>query len=137
MKVQEFLNKIRNQKSRSAIDAVLVEVGNFYEINFSQYNVGLLYLAAVLKEKGFSVKCLANYDLFFLSIEKLAELFHRWRPAVVGFYTLSDTINQVRYMAHMIKKWAPGSKIVMGGPLATVMPEEFLKNRVFDYVIKG
>ncbi|MCL5036005.1 MAG: B12-binding domain-containing radical SAM protein [Chloroflexi bacterium] len=137
MRVQEFLSKIREQKGKPALDVALIEVGNFYEINFSQFNVGLLYMAAVLKEKGFSVKCIANYDLFSLPLEKLAELFYQWKPALIGFYTISDTLYQIRYLAGKIKEWSPGSKIVLGGPLATLKAGEFLKDPLFDFVIRG
>lgn len=119
------------------IDAVLIESGNFYEINFSQVNTGLIYLGTVLKEQGFRVNCITNYDLFTLAPEAIESMFRQWRPRLVSFYSISDNWFQIREMAGKIKAWLPESKIVLGGPLATVEGEKLLQEDCFDFAVKG
>ena len=119
------------------IDVVLVEVGNFYEIDFAQVNTGMIYLGTVLKNRGFRVNCVTNQDLFTLTPDAVELLFRQWNPRLVSFYLISDNLFQVRNLAAKIKQWLPACKIILGGPLATIQGEKLLEEESFDFAIKG
>ncbi len=88
--------------------------------------VGLATIASVLNKNGYKCdlwikpmtdsekKNLANYDL-------------------VGIGSLSNTINEAYNLSDYLRK--KGTKVVMGGPHVSFMPEEALNH--CDYVIKG
>ena len=136
MNSQETKNRKRRQRSRG-IDVMLIHVDSFYNTMFSYYNMGLLYIATYLKEQGFDVKCMGINDLFYLSHQQISSVFRNIKPAIVGFYTLSDNIYQVQNFAAEIKKWSPRTNIVVGGPLATSVGKDILKHYAIDMCIIG
>ncbi|MCD4785021.1 MAG: B12-binding domain-containing radical SAM protein [Candidatus Eremiobacteraeota bacterium] len=136
MKASDLL-KMRRKRRSSGVDVILIHVDSFYNTLYSYYNMGLLYIATQLKEEGYGVKCLGINDLMFLSYDEISGIIRRTRPSIVGFYTLSDNICQVRNFATQIKKLSPRSNIVVGGPLATSLGEKILEYPDFDMVVIG
>jgi anaerobic magnesium-protoporphyrin IX monomethyl ester cyclase len=137
MKINEILQALRSGKKIRALDVVLIELNTFYEINLATFNMGLLYIATLLKQRGFKVKCLGVGDLYFTSLAEIEKFFKTTSPALVGFYTISDNIHQVKDMATRIKAWLPETVVVVGGPLATVEGEKMLYDAPYDIVGLG
>jgi len=136
MKAGDVLETIM-RKRFSTVDVIFVHVDSFYNTLYSYYNMGLLYMATFLEKEGYRVKCLGVKDLMFLSYDEIAGLFRRTRPPIVGFYTLSDNIYQVRNFATRVKKWSPRSNVIVGGPLATSIGEKILDHPNFDIAVIG
>jgi radical SAM superfamily enzyme YgiQ (UPF0313 family) len=135
MKIKEMMDKAREK--HPPLDAVLVHVDSFYHLDFHSFNPGLLYIATCLREKGFNVKCLGLWDLCTLPPNELRRMFTISKPALTGFYTISDNIHQVKEMARRVKEWHPGTSIVVGGPLATSLGAKIMDWPHFDMSVIG
>ncbi len=127
----------RRRRRICEVDVMLIHVDSFYNTLYSYFNMGLLYIGTYLKEHGYNSECMGINDLMNLSHQNLGKIFRTTRPAIVGFYTLSDNINQVLNFASQIKKWSPRSNIVVGGPLATSIGADMLQYSQIDMCIVG
>lgn len=56
---------------------------------------------------------------------------------IVGFSVMSTMVEEVRSLSELVRRYAPMSKIVAGGPQATVDPEYFIKSGLADIAIVG
>ncbi|MFP4497153.1 MAG: B12-binding domain-containing radical SAM protein [Vulcanimicrobiota bacterium] len=135
MKVEDYIGRVRQKKVE--YDVILVHIDSFYNLDYAHFNMGLLYIATLLREKGYKVKCLGIHELFYLSLDRIRQIFTLGTPEMVGFYTLSDNIYQVQNFAKKVKQWVPGTKIVVGGPLATSWGVDTLKTHSFDICVVG
>ncbi len=137
MKIQQFLREITAKKREEMEDVLLIHVDSFYNLLYSFYNLGLLYMATSLRESGFKVRCISSGNIFFLNQHKMKSMTTKFSPRLVGLYVNSDNIHNVIHLATDIKNWVPGVRIVVGGPLATIMKEKLLEVPVFDFVVPG
>ncbi len=119
------------------LDVMLIHQESFYILDGYQVNLGVLSLATVLKQQNYSVRILSNIDLFLLRNIQLQYIFMGYKPAVVGFYTMTDNIHHVVKLAKRIKIWSPKSALVAGGPLASALGSTLGKSFPFDYILKG
>ncbi|MDQ7824772.1 MAG: radical SAM protein [Candidatus Eremiobacteraeota bacterium] len=137
MKIKEFLHELIEKKKEEAEEILLIHVDSFYNLLYSFYNLGLLSIGTLLKAKGFSVRCITSGNLFFISSYKLRAMIQKFSPRLVGFYVNSDNIHNVTHFSRDIKSWVPGVRIVVGGPLATVLGEKILEDTPFDFAVSG
>ncbi|MFH1776648.1 MAG: radical SAM protein [Candidatus Omnitrophota bacterium] len=94
--------------------------------------LGLAYLAAVLERNGSRVEIIdANVEN--LSPKQVAEYVMEINPAFIGI-SLMTTAHS--YGIDIVKQLPESIMKIAGGPHATALPEEFLKNG-FDIVIRG
>lgn len=140
MKVGDLLAGLKayRAKLRERTDAVLIQVESFYESEYSFYNLGLLSIGTYLKHFGFSVQCVSACHLFFMNREMRQTMFENYMAKLSGFYVNSDNIGTVVHFAKELKSWVPDTKIVLGGPLVTIMGAEILNlSDVFDFAVPG
>ena len=97
-------------------DIFLIQLESAVLLTSSIYNLGLLSIASVLQNSGYSVKALMTQNFRDLSYSERINLFKESAPSIVGFNINSDNINNVAYMAEEIKKVLPSVYIVVGGP---------------------
>ncbi|MFW9810371.1 MAG: B12-binding domain-containing radical SAM protein [Candidatus Thorarchaeota archaeon] len=90
--------------------------------------LGLGYLASVLREKDISVKIL---DGTFSSREQAISAIHRLKPRILGIYSMVTINHHAISIARECRMDV--ELIVAGGPLPSLVPEEFLD--VFDLVV--
>lgn len=123
-----------------------------YKKQFFAAPLGLAYLAAYLREKGFSVglidaiaegsddiEPLAN-GIFKcgLSNENLKARIHQFNPDVIGISCMfTPRFNNVAEIARMVKDIDSRIKVVVGGIHVSACPEESLKERAIDFVVLG
>lgn len=119
------------------LDVMLIHQEGFYVIDGYKVNLGILSLGASLQKQGFSVRVMSNTDLYLLSNEQQKTIFRALKPAIVGFYTMTDTIQHVVRLAKRLRSWSPASKIVAGGPLASAIGDKIASYFPFDYIVKG
>lgn len=96
--------------------------------------LGLGYLAAMLRERGFKVKIVDDL------VEKLSfsELLNRIKDAtIVGITSTTPTFSAALRYACAIKRRLPHTFIVLGGVHVTFMPYQALKNTCVDAVCIG
>ncbi len=101
------------------------------------FPIGLGIIASVLKEKGWNYTVCDTYidgttDVFLRRVEK-------GQPDVVllsgflGNYSYSFCID----IAKKIKELSRNTLVIMGGPMATTIPELLILNAPIDFVVKG
>ena len=84
--------------------------------------VGLGYLGASIRQAGHEVRVLDNRlrhqgeEVFFGTLDE-------WQPDVVGFSAFSYEVGAVHRLAGEVRRKAPGTPILVGGPLASADPE--------------
>jgi anaerobic magnesium-protoporphyrin IX monomethyl ester cyclase len=97
--------------------------------------LGLGYLAAMLKNKGFEAKII---DLNVESSVALEESLSRERPEVVGVSSAIGNARQALAVVSKVKTHFPECFVVVGGPYASMMGEAMLvRHREIDAVVVG
>jgi anaerobic magnesium-protoporphyrin IX monomethyl ester cyclase len=98
--------------------------------------LNLLYLAGAL-ESSMSVQIIDD-DLMKMGIEKVSELASKIDPSVVGFTATTSNIKTALKYVESLKEVLPNSLSVIGGPHATFVPTETLKESpLLDVVVIG
>ena len=97
--------------------------------------LGLAYIAAVLEKQNYEVKLLDLIVLPLSNGEFLEEL-ERFNPDIVGFTSVTSTIRSAYRLAALVKEKNPETVTIIGGPHATAMPDECLRESI-DFVVKG
>jgi radical SAM superfamily enzyme YgiQ (UPF0313 family) len=98
--------------------------------------VGLGYLGSSIRAAGHNVRCLDN-RLPHQDEKAMWKMIDEWKPHVVGFSAFSYDIEAVRRVATEIKKRAPGTTVVAGGPLASSDPEGAVCEGLVDVAVQG
>lgn len=96
--------------------------------------LGMAYLASVLRKEH-------EVDIVDCSIDGFRGLERRLNniePDVVGVTAMTPNMQEAVETIKFIKRTSPGSRIIMGGPHVTVVPQETLKNiNEVDVVVRG
>jgi anaerobic magnesium-protoporphyrin IX monomethyl ester cyclase len=92
--------------------------------------LGLGYIAATLKKRGFSIDLV---DCTFLKKNEAIEKIKRSCPHIIGIYSMFSMKKTSLEMAHLLR--GSCDLLVAGGPLPSLNPREFLG--VFDVVVIG
>ncbi|MBS5842949.1 MAG: B12-binding domain-containing radical SAM protein [Clostridiales bacterium] len=113
-------------------------------------NLGIEYLSAVLKEKGYDTYLLFDPQLFedlFLNVKFLGKIFSyrkeiinrikEDKPDVVAFSVVSDNFGWACSYADEIKRQNPNISIVFGGPHVTAAARNVLSNWFIDFIVVG
>ncbi|MHA2068652.1 MAG: B12-binding domain-containing radical SAM protein, partial [Candidatus Thorarchaeota archaeon] len=114
-----------------ALDVLLVYPYFNNELDKSVFRyppLGLGYLASVLRGAGVSVKIL---DGTFSSPGQTLEAIQRLRPRILGIYSMITINHNAIWLAQASREFA--ELIVAGGPLPSLVPDEFLDT--FDAVV--
>jgi anaerobic magnesium-protoporphyrin IX monomethyl ester cyclase len=112
-------------------------INPFQKTRYPQPPLGLAMLAAVLEPKGHSVTIL---DLTCQNLPEIdaAQIIDKEKPDVVGITAMTSTINSALKIATTIKQTDQTIIVVLGGPHASILPEETLmENPAIDFVVRG
>ena len=97
--------------------------------------LGLLYLAAALREAGHQVRL---YDAFDEpGVARYEDLLRSFRPDVVGLSALTWEARAMARLAASARRLLPGVPVVVGGPHATAYPERCLAVPEVDLAVAG
>jgi anaerobic magnesium-protoporphyrin IX monomethyl ester cyclase len=123
--------------------------------------LGVGYLAAVLKKNGIETdiynadyekstyfeqsdyqKNVGHYaeiqrDLRHPLWQELRRVVSSFGPTVVGINATTPKIVSAINVATICKELDPGVRVVIGGPHASCLPEEILRNACVDFVVRG
>ncbi|MEJ5376920.1 MAG: radical SAM protein [bacterium] len=89
--------------------------------------ISLGYLASVLGREGHRVKLLNIGESTELSVAGLQSLLAEFKPGLVGMAAYQRNMLLLKGLCRLIKETEPGTRIILGGPQATFMPSEALK----------
>jgi|GEM_PF-1094247 len=98
--------------------------------------LGILYLAAVLEQKGHQVKIFDN-ALLEQSNNASADSILEYKPAVVGFSTTFKNLCNGRETAKLIKKSNHNIKVIFGGPEVIHYSADLVAHPFIDMVVLG
>jgi len=92
--------------------------------------LGLAYLGAYIRKKGFKVDILDQ-----LNEEEILKNIKETRPKIIGITAVSENYYRVKNLGEKIKKISD-SLLIIGGVHITTSPDSF-ENSPFDLAIKG
>jgi len=96
--------------------------------------LGLTYIAAILEQKDLNVEII---DLNAKQSEK-GNLERRVEKAsIVGIGGMITEYQEILRLVNVVKKANGEARVVLGGPLATTLPQELLKASQADFVVVG
>jgi len=98
--------------------------------------LGLCYIAAVARDAGHDVRIL-DMRLPEQGEPAFDNLLSAWQPDVVGFSVFSYEADAYQKLARKVRAALPGSRIVVGGPLASADPDTALSAGLADLAILG
>ena len=94
--------------------------------------LGLLYLSAVARGCGFETRV---YDLDLYSREAFIEECIKLEPDYIGFTSVTTNCREIRRIINELRRAGVKSRIIVGGPHATLVPEDF--EGYADYIVVG
>jgi len=98
--------------------------------------IGLGYLVSVLREGGYDARIL-DAQLQSFDAEKTLEKIKKIKPDVLGISVLTSNYPGAKKIANETKKSLPDTKIVLGGPHPSALPEAVLSEISADFLIRG
>lgn len=112
-----------------------IKGGNLYVAPFEP-PLGLAYLSAFLKERGFGVRLLDMQGLLMDSRE-LVRNIEAYGPDLIGITAMTPTVPEALRVAELARVAAPGARVVLGGVHPTLDPAGVLTSEHVDFVIRG
>lgn len=98
--------------------------------------LGIGYIAALLEQKGFTVK-IVDCPPLSLAHDDLRKNLAIEKPQIVGFTATTISIDSAIKAARNARDVLPDSLIVIGGPHVTALPEETMGAGAFDVAVLG
>lgn len=95
--------------------------------------LGLAYIAAVLEKRGYTVSII-DMQAKQVTREDLARILLDEKPQLIGLTTMVASYMNALRISRFIKEFLPAVKIVVGGPQASFLPEETLREPAVDAV---
>ena len=100
-------------------------------------SLGLAAISAYCRGENISCQII-DLRLPHRTVEDVVDCLKRRKPILVGITAFTDDIVCAGKLASFIKRSFPEQKIAVGGPHATCLPEQTLKEfSAFDFVIVG
>lgn len=104
------------------------------EATMVQPPLGLAYIAAILRKNNIDVKIL-DLAALNLSNQQAKKIIEKSNPDIIGITAATNTIEEAY---DLINKLEINSKIVVGGPHTSILPERTLKEcSRLDITVKG
>lgn len=111
--------------------------GDLAGVGSSEPSVGLCYLAATTRQKGFKTEIIDALALN-MNCERLAEEILDRMPKYVGISSVTISIYDAGYLAKLVKVRNKDIKIIIGGSHITAVPKETMeKFPEFDIGVLG
>ncbi len=99
--------------------------------------VGVMLLAALTRERGYKTELIDSVALR-LNAQDVINRLMEINPDYIGMTASTQTISQAAKMTELIKASLPGSKIIIGGPHVSAVPDKTLeKYSYFDIGVIG
>ncbi len=104
--------------------------------------LGLAFLAAYVRQKGYSVRIL-DCNIHCPSLKEVRIFFEKTfvpefkNIRIIGLTVITPTVKKAYKIAEICKEFYPDSIIVFGGTHATFLADEVIDNKVVDIVVAG
>ncbi|MFH1229781.1 MAG: radical SAM protein [Candidatus Aenigmatarchaeota archaeon] len=110
--------------------------GKVKDVSLMEPPLGICYLAATLEKEGYEVKII-DAEAERLATDALVKKVEELKPGVIGLTCTTPMVASVKRTSEALKKALPDSKIVVGGPHVTAVPEDLLKESYIDIAAIG
>jgi radical SAM superfamily enzyme YgiQ (UPF0313 family) len=110
--------------------------GNVKDVSLLEPPLGICYLAAMLEKEGYDVNII-DAEAERLTIDALVKKVEDLKPSMIGLTCTTPMVASVKRTAEALKNILPDSKIVVGGPHVTAVPEDLLKEKYIDIAVIG
>jgi len=105
--------------------------------NVIRPNLGLLYVAAAVKDiPGVDIRII-DMNVTELTLEALERFIAKESPDMVGFSVLTFNLLNCMEVSKIVRKCSPQTKICFGGWHPTLYPHETLVFNFVDYIVIG
>jgi len=106
------------------------------EADRAMIHLGLGYLAAALENRGDTVQVL-DVGVAGGSERSLLQNIESLNPEVVGITAQTASYSKALRISNLVKKWNHACLVIFGGPHASILTEEVLKEPSVDIVVRG
>lgn len=106
-----------------------------YPLEYSWIHQGLCSVSASTKAKGHTVELIDLRDLS--GWDEVRKKIIDFCPDVIGITIMDVDLDYAVETAKIAKSSLPNIKVVVGGPCATLLPEQMASNPYIDHVIVG
>jgi radical SAM superfamily enzyme YgiQ (UPF0313 family) len=121
-----------------AFNELTTQIGKKITDNSSfQPPLGLLYIASYLREHSDHEVRVIDSQVDRLSYDQLETEISLWKPDIVGLTAMTLTMVDVMLTAQLVKKVNPEIVVCLGGPHLVIYPEETIRLKAVDFVIRG
>lgn len=120
------------------MDVLLANAGVKFRNKHSRLSppLGIAYIAAVLQTHGFSVSA-QDFNCMTSDPSHVGAMLEQLSPRILGISVQTETYPNGLMLAEIAKQIDPAVTVIMGGPHATVMYSEILKEKDVDIVVRG
>lgn len=98
--------------------------------------LGLMYIASYIKQQRNDEVRILDTRLYKEPLRKVYTAIDEFQPEIIGIGALTLEAPAMYQIAHLIKQ-VTDVPVVVGGPHATSVPEEVMKNKDIDAVVIG
>jgi len=96
--------------------------------------LGMAYVAAAARAAGNDVKVL-DYEALGANWETLTRGIEEFKPQIVAMALFINNVDRCLRVAGIAKQIDPRTRVVMGGPQATIFPEQTIMNADVDIIV--
>ncbi len=107
--------------------------GRISKLGFSFPPIGILYLAAYIRQFGHEVK---SYD-FQANEENFFDLLQNYKPEVIGITCQTALVYSTVHLAEQIKERLKNCYIIVGGTHPSCRPQDLLSGEAIDVAVRG
>ncbi len=117
------------------MNVLLIDLSPFTE---AVTPVSLGHIGAALAGAGHEIRVVSIGQSSTVSLSGLTSFLREFQPELVGFGTYQRNLPHVIALSRLVKKTLPRASIVLGGPQASLMPDEGLAAlRDVDFLCRG
>ena len=130
---------MKNSTEIVFVDPPLIDdSGNILEVKGHLPQLGMLTVAAVVRNAGYSVAYVDSVAMKY-SVSDVINEIESYNPRYIGFTAMTHNISSVAYIAKIIKERRKDVKIILGGVHITSATAETYNKYpgVFDYSVIG
>ena len=98
--------------------------------------LGLMYIASYIKQERNDEVRILDIRLYKEPLKEVYNIIHEFQPDLIGIGALTLEAPAMYQIAHFIKQ-VTDAPVVAGGPHATSVPEEVMKNKDINIVVRG
>lgn len=103
----------------------------------NSYPIGLLLISSAIKSTGLYKVDYLDSNFYHLNSHQILRDVETARPKYIGMNVSFPNLHIVMSLANQIKSLNPQSKVILGGPAATLAADYILQNSLTDFVVIG